>query len=164
MTLINGYGWKRVTLEEYAKSRGKSQFEIVEEWEGIELPKRATEGSAGYDFHTPIPLKFPEDNGKVISLGVRVKLPQNSVLLIMPRSGLGFKYNMRLANTIGVIDSDYFYSDNEGHIKVKLLCDKTCILEAGERICQGIITTYDTFADDKEVKTKRNGGFGSTKN
>ena len=150
--------WEKVSFEEYAK--GKNSNEAAS-YNSIVLPYRATKGSAGYDIATPIALKFPEDSGKVVDLGIRIFLPIDEVLLVMPRSGLGFKYNMRLANTVGVIDSDYYNSDNEGHIKVKLLCDVPCEFNAGDRICQGIIVNYDT-AEEEEITKSRNGGFGST--
>jgi len=155
-------GFFKVSLGEYASSRGKEKIEVGDEWRNIELPTRSTQFAAGYDFHTPISLEFPRDNGIVVSLGVCASIPSDEVLLIMPRSGLGFKYGMRLANTVGVIDSDYFNADNEGHIKVKIVCDKPCSLKAGDRICQGIIVKYSTFEGETSVETKRVGGFGST--
>ena len=87
------------------------------------------------------------------------------VLLLFPRSSLGFKYRMGLDNTIGVIDSDYYYSDNEGHIILKITNNsnesKTMIVEANKGICQGIFFEFGITIDDNQTNT-RNGGFGST--
>ena len=81
------------------------------------------------------------------------------------RSGLGFKYRLQLNNTVGIIDSDYFYSDNEGHIFVKLTNDskenKTVIVEAGQGFVQGLFIPFGITEDDN-VSALRNGGFGST--
>ena len=87
------------------------------------------------------------------------------VLMIFPRSGLGFKYRIQLNNTVGVIDADYFYSDNEGHIFLKLTNDsneeKVLSVKQGEGIAQGIFMMYGLTEDDKTTEV-RNGGFGST--
>ena len=106
--------------------------------------------------------KFTKKNyGK----GIRVEMQENWVLKCYPRSGLGFKYRLQLNNTVGIIDSDYFYSDNEGHIFAKLTNDsnegKTVELEAGSGFMQGIFVEYGITMDD-DVTTVRNGGFGST--
>ena len=87
------------------------------------------------------------------------------VLKIYPRSGLGFKYRLQLNNTVGIIDSDYYYSDNEGHIMIKITNDskdgKTVEIRAGEGFAQGIFVEYGITYDD-EANEERNGGFGST--
>ena len=80
-----------------------------------------------------------------------------------PRSGLGFKFRLMLNNTVGVIDSDYYYSDNEGHIHIKLFNGGSRRLEiaAGEAFAQGIFLPFGITEDDSAT-AKRNGGFGST--
>ena len=87
------------------------------------------------------------------------------MLKLYPRSGLGFKYRLQLNNTVGIIDSDYFYSDNEGHIFTKLTNDsnegKTVEVTAGTGFMQGIFLEYGITVDD-DAKGERNGGFGST--
>ena len=92
-------------------------------------------------------------------------MEENWVLKLYPRSGLGFKYRLQLNNTVGIIDSDYFYSDNEGHIFAKITNDsnedKTVSLEAGEGFMQGIFIEYGITFDDDATQI-RNGGFGST--
>ncbi len=92
-------------------------------------------------------------------------MEQDWVLKCYPRSGLGFKYRLQLNNTVGIIDSDYFYSDNEGHIFAKLTNDtnegKTLVIPAGTGFMQGIFVEYGITVDDA-AEGVRNGGFGST--
>ncbi|NLP35338.1 MAG: deoxyuridine 5'-triphosphate nucleotidohydrolase [Clostridiales bacterium] len=139
--------------------------EITKIYEKIKLPKRATKGSAGYDFYSP--LTFSLAPGETIKLptGIRVRIEEGWVLNCYPRSGLGFKYRLQLNNTVGIIDSDYYASDNEGHIFCKMTNDsneaKTVTIEEGMGFMQGIFTAYGiTFDDDAEAI--RNGGLGST--
>lgn len=90
---------------------------------------------------------------------------KGEMLLLFPRSSLGFKYYCRLANTVGVIDSDYYNSDNEGHIWVKLRNegDKAMFIKSGEGICQGVFIPFLlTDNDSFDVGNVRNGGIGST--
>lgn len=131
-------------------------------YDAIKLPKRSTSGSAGYDFFSPFSLDFFPTSYQVIPTGIRFITTNPDVFLsIVPRSGLGFKYGSHLSNTIGVIDSDYSQSDNEGHIMVKLAGEKQFSIEEGKAFCQGIIIPYYTVDDDDTTAT-RNGGFGST--
>lgn len=85
------------------------------------------------------------------------------VLSIYPRSGLGFKYQAGLANTVGIIDSDFVYSDNEGHIFIKMVNrgNDTFTVKAGDGFAQGIFTEFGITEDDA-ANGVRNGGFGST--
>lgn len=139
--------------------------EIREIYDGIKLPKRATAGSAGYDFYVPFPIALSPGKTLKVPTGIRVEMQDNWVLKCYPRSGLGFKYRLQLNNTVGIIDSDYFYSDNEGHIFAKITNDsnegKVIELEAGTGFMQGIFVEYGITMDDN-VTTVRNGGFGST--
>lgn len=97
--------------------------------------------------------------------GIRVWMEPQYVLQLYPRSGLGFRYRLQLNNTVGIIDSDYYYSDNEGHIFAKLTNDskegKTVVIAQGDGFMQGIFLEYGITVDD-EVEAVRNGGFGST--
>ena len=93
--------------------------EILEVYESVRLPERATAGSAGYDFFTPVPVVLHPGKTVKIPTGIRVEMQENWVLKCYPRSGLGFKFRLQLNNTVGIIDSDYFYSDNQGHIFCK---------------------------------------------
>lgn len=135
---------------------------VEEIYNSIKLPKRSTSGSAGYDFFSPFPLEFIPNSYQVIPTGIKFITTNPSVFLaIVPRSGLGFKYGSHLSNTIGIIDSDYSQSDNEGHIMVKLTGEKQFSIEEGKAFCQGIIIPYLTVDYDNTTAI-RNGGFGST--
>ncbi len=129
----------------------------------ILLPKRATSGSAGYDFFAPFSFSLSPNETIKIPTGVRCKIDEEWVLSIYPRSSLGFKYRLTLDNTVGIIDSDYFNADNEGHIFVKMtnLGDKPLSVEKGKAFCQGIFTPYGITYDD-DATTSRTGGIGST--
>ena len=141
----------------------QSQEEAEKVYEAIRLPKRATAGSAGYDFFAPAEFTLKPGETVKIPTGIRVEMQPEWVLKCYPRSGLGFKYRLQLNNTVGIIDSDYFYSDNEGHIMVKLTNEgiKTMKVAKGDGFCQGIFLPYGITEDDKAEGT-RNGGFGST--
>ena len=161
--------FEKVSLEQYLTDM-KKNFDIDEEqlinfYNNILLPKRATVGSAGYDFKLPFSITLNPNETKKIPTGIRVKMESNYVLLLLPRSSLGFKYRMQLDNTVGVIDSDYYYSDNEGHIILKVSNDtkeeKVLYLEENKGICQGIFFEYGITIDDDTIG-ERNGGFGST--
>ena len=135
------------------------------EYERILLPKRATQGSAGYDFYSPVDFSLAPGETIKIPTGIRVRIDDGWVLKIYPRSGLGFKFRLQLNNTVGIIDSDYYNSDNEGHIFIKITNDskegKTVSVKAGEGFAQGIFLEYGITEDD-DVVNIRNGGFGST--
>lgn len=134
-------------------------------YEKLKLPARATTGSAGYDFFAPAEIVLAPGETVKIPTGVRVEMEADWVLKCYPRSGLGFKYRLQLNNTVGIIDSDYFYSDNEGHIFAKLTNDtnegKTLVIPAGTGFMQGIFVEYGITVDD-DAAAVRNGGFGST--
>ena len=129
----------------------------------ITLPKRATKGSAGYDFVCPIDITIKKGEMLKIPSGIRCYIENSYVLNIYPRSSLGFKYQMMLANTTGIIDSDYYGAKNEGHIIIALVNkgEKDIVLKKGERFVQGIFFKFYTV-DEEEVETKRIGGFGSS--
>lgn len=139
--------------------------EIHRIYEEIHMPKRATAGSAGYDFFAPVSFVLRPGETIKIPTGIRVEMQEGWVLTVYPRSGLGFKYRLQMNNTVGIIDSDYFYSDNEGHIFIKMTNDskegKTVEVAAGAGFAQGIFFEYGITEDD-DVTAVRNGGLGST--
>lgn len=164
--------FKRVGKFEFVSyDNFKSSFDNLDEalikemYENLKKPARATKGSAGYDFYLPMDIKLNPGETIKIPTGIRVSMLDNYVLKIYPRSGLGFKYRLQLNNTVGIIDSDYYYSDNEGHIFAKITNDsnenKTLSLKKGDAFMQGIFVEYGITFDD-DVKDIRNGGFGST--
>lgn len=138
---------------------------VCEAYESIKLPQRATKGSAGYDFYAVKDINLAVGESTKVPTGIRVKIDEGWVLKIYPRSGLGFKFRLQLNNTVGIIDSDYYYSDNEGHIFIKITNDsnenKTVNIRQGEGFAQGIFVEYGITVDD-DANEIRNGGFGST--
>jgi len=129
----------------------------------IPLPRRSTRGSAGYDFVAPAETVIPPGETRMIPTGIRCEMDEGWVLLIFPRSSLGVRHGIRLANTVGVIDSDYAYADNEGHIQVPLRnpSGTEVVIGQGERFCQGVLVPFGT-AEAEEELPRRTGGFGST--
>ena len=115
--------WEDLSINTLFKTVEKPEAIIKEIYDNITLPERSTSGSAGYDFRIPFDISIYQGTSIVIPTGIRCKMPKNCVLLIVPRSGLGFKYRIALANTIGVIDSDYYNADNYGHIMIKIVFD-----------------------------------------
>ena len=162
--------FEKVSYEEFKKSVQKcffdkfSENEIKDMYDNIKLPQRATIDSAGYDFYSPLKLNINKTDRTIIPTGIRAKIDQGWVLKMYPRSGLGFKYELFLSNTTGIIDGDYYNSDNEGHIMIKVghnEGDYLLQIEQGQGIVQGIFVEYGITKDDVVYKT-RNGGFGST--
>ena len=144
----------------------KDEF-IQMAYDALELPKRATSGSAGYDFKAPFSFELHPGETIKIPTGIRVKIEDGWWLGCLPRSGLGFKYRLQLNNTMGVIDSDYYYSDNEGHIFAKITNDsnegKPIEVKAGDGFMQAIFIPYGiTYSDSAEGI--RHGGMGPTGN
>ena len=131
----------------------------------IKLPKRATTGSDGYDFFAPFDIELRPNETIKVPTGIRAKINNGWVLTIYPRSGLGFKYRLQLNNTVGIIDSDYYGSSNEGHIYIKITNDtnenRIISIKEGEGFAQGIFFNFGITVDD-EVSEIRDGGFGST--
>ena len=152
-------------VDTFGEGKTIDMNEIRKIYDNIKLPIRATSGSAGYDFKSPIDFKLKPGSTIKIPTGIKVKIDDGWVLKCYPRSGLGFKFRLQLNNTVGIIDSDYYYSDNEGHIFSKITNDsnegKTVEIKAGDGFMQGIFVEYGITLDD-DVTAVRNGGFGST--
>lgn len=162
--------FEKVSMEQFAEGwtdtfPETSREEMEKIYGEIRLPKRATAGSAGYDFFAPAAVTLSPGETAKIPTGIRVWMEPEWVLKCYPRSGLGFKFRLQLNNTVGIIDSDYYYSDNEGQIFAKITNDsnegKTVELKAGDGFMQGIFVEYGITLDD-DVTEVRNGGFGST--
>jgi len=151
-----------VSEGQYAEAMGERLAEALPVAE-IPLPRRATAGSAGYDFVAPAETVIPPGDTALIPTGIRAEMNPGWVLVLFPRSSLGFRYGVRLGNTAGIIDSDYAFAKNEGHIMVKLRNpgDAPVVIGRGERFCQGIFLPYGTAEEDGEF-AKRTGGIGST--
>lgn len=134
-------------------------------YDRLRLPERATVGSAGYDFFLPIGISLAAGETVTIPTGVRAYIEEGWFLMCCPRSGLGFRYRLRLDNTVGIIDSDYYFSENEGHIIIRITNENTSgkvlTLSAGKAFAQGIFIPYGITLDDKAEEIRR-GGFGSS--
>ena len=160
--------FEKVSYNQYAAVSDKPKNDLLlDEYDSIKIPVRATSGSAGYDFFAPWTFVLAPGQSVKIPSGIRVLLDEDKVLQCYPRSGLGFKYRLQLDNCVGIIDADYSNSDNEGHIFFKLTNDsrdgKVVTVRRGEAFAQGIITQYFKTEDDT-ADGIRNGGFGSTNN
>ena len=148
---MNGIKFEKVSYDEFKKAALKVLPEFTEEqlqnaYDGIKLPKRSDPGSAGYDFFTPFVVNFTTISlhPTMLPLGVKVKMPQGVVLQLYPRSSMGVKYGISLANTVGIIDSSYYNNPtNEGHIMAALCAGHTpYTAKIGERIVQGVFFKY----------------------
>lgn len=134
-------------------------------YESYSLPKRQTKHSAGYDFYALFDYTLKPGEIMKIPTGIKVSMESDDVLYLIDRSSMGFKYNVRMCNQVGVIDSDYYNnSNNEGHmwIRIQNEGDKDYVVKKGEGIIQGIFMKYLKIDDDIESEKERNGGFGST--
>lgn len=160
----------KVSFEQFKKdwidTFSDTSVQLIDDiYQNINLPKRATTGSAGYDFYSPMDITLKPSETIKIPTGIRVQIEDGWVLKCYPRSGLGFKFRLQMNNTVGIIDSDYFHSGNEGHIFAKVTNDtnedKTIQIPAGTGFMQGIFVEYGITHDD-EVYEIRDGGFGST--
>lgn len=155
--------FEKISLKQFVLDTEEFKTNIEAAYESIILPKRATLHSAGYDFASPFDFTLNPDESIVIPTGIRAKIDDDYVLCIFPRSSLGFKYQIALCNTVGIIDSDYYEAENEGHIKIKIInnSNKVFSLKSGERFAQGILFNFGITVDD-DVVDKRTGGIGST--
>lgn len=162
--------FEKVSLEQFREgwtdTFGPADEGVIEGiYAQIRLPRRATVGSAGYDFFAPADFTLAPGETVKIPTGIRVWMEPEWVLKCYPRSGLGFKYRLQLNNTVGIIDSDYYNSDNEGHIFIKITNDskegKTVQVQGGTGFAQGIFLEYGITVDD-DATAVRNGGMGST--
>ncbi len=134
-------------------------------YDDIIIPKRSTKFSAGYDFYMPYDLTIKKNEVVLIPTGIKAMLNSDEFLGIYIRSSLGFKYNLRMCNQVGIVDSDYYNNtSNEGHIFVKLKNegDNDIILKKYDRYVQGIIQKYYIVDNEKEIEDIRVGGIGSS--
>lgn len=142
------------------------KFEVVAAYKdkSINLPKRATKHSAGYDIESAQDIVINPGEIVKIPTGLKVQMPQDEALFVYPRSSLGIKKGLVTSNAVGVVDSDYYNnSENEGHLMIPLLnfSKEVVKIEKGERIAQGIFHKF-YLTDDDFVENERTGGFGSS--
>ncbi len=159
--------FKKVSREQFEEAVNANPLfgGMADAYESIKLPVRATVGSAGYDFYSPFDITLKVGETALIPTGIRARIDSGWVLAVFPRSGLGFKFRIQLDNTVGIIDSDYYGSSNEGHIMIKITNDgrqgKEAVIKAGQGFAQGIFLPFGITIDDSADQV-RDGGFGST--
>lgn len=162
--------FEKVSYEQFAKDCRVSVPNLADViiqgyYDQVQLPRRATKRSSGYDIHSPFTFALKPDETWKFPLGIKAYMHDDEELLFFPRSSIGFKYKIKLDNTIGKVDSDYVDNpDNEGHIFVSLTNtgDKTWEVRMGDRICQASFYKYLITDDDFPVSENRNGGLGSS--
>jgi len=153
----------KVSRERFERDWREICPDIPAPWDALRLPRRATAGAAGYDFFTPMGFVLEPGQSVRIPTGIRARIDEGWVLMLFPRSSLGFKYRLALNNTVGIVDSDYFGAENEGHIFIKFanLGDKPVTVQPGDAVAQGVFVPFG-IAEDDEASALRVGGFGST--
>lgn len=153
--------FERISFEQFKKD--VSDDKTI--YDNMILPTRGTKKSAGYDIRSVEEYVLKPGESKAFTTGLKVDMNEDEVLYLYTRSSMGYKYNVTLANSVGVIDSDFYNNeDNEGHFRVKLinLGDKDFVVHIGDRIAQGVFMKYLTVDDEEEITSKRKGGIGST--
>ncbi len=153
--------FEKISLEQFIKDTNLKE----DEYNSYDLPKRGTKYSAGYDFSLLNDVTLLPGESKKIPTGIKATMNEDEVLLIIIRSSLGTKFNIRMCNQVGVIDSDYYNNEgNEGHIMVTIKNEgnESRVFKKGERVCQGIFTKFLTVENEEEILNERTGGFGST--
>lgn len=153
--------FEKVSYGEYKKATGKD----LDSYNSYKLPIRKTKNSAGYDFESIIEFTLKPGESIKIPLGIKVIMNSDEMLMLVNRSSFGFKYNVRMCNQIGIIESDFYNNEeNEGHMYIKLQNEgeKDFEVKLKDRICQGIFVKFLIVDDEEEIKNKRSGGLGST--
>ena len=151
--------FEKISEEQYNKD-----LKEVCSYEDIAIPTRSTKHSAGYDFKSPIEFVLNPGESKKVPTGIKASMNEDEFLAIFVRSSMGFKYNIRLCNQVGIVDSDYYNNpDNEGHIFIKIQNEGTeaLTINKGDRFAQGIFMNF-LITDDDMSFGDRTGGFGST--
>lgn len=152
-------------LRDWQADMGEDERAARAAYAAVRLPRRATAGSAGYDFYAPAALLLEPGRPVRIPTGIRVRIAEGWLLAVFPRSGLGCRYRLRLDNTTGIIDSDYYGAGNEGHILIQVTNEshdkRPLALQAGEGFAQGVFLPFGIAAGDR-AEAARTGGFGST--
>lgn len=156
-------GFEKVSEEVFLRDSNDVNLNI--NYKELNKPKRGTKYSAGYDFYSPYDFIIKPNEEIKVKTAIKAYMQEDEYLKIVVRSGHGFKYNIRLKNQVGIIDSDYYNnSNNEGHIIIALKNEgeKDFVIKKGEAFAQGIFQKYLLVDDDEFVFDTRIGGFNST--
>ena len=153
--------FEKISFEQFKKDISNDK-KLYEEYI---LPTRGTKNAAGYDFYALFDYTLKPGDIMKIPTGIKVQMEDDDVLFLIDRSSMGFKWNVRMCNQVGVIDADYYNNEsNEGHILIKLKNEgeHDYKIELGSAIAQGIILSYNTIDNEEEIDNIRTGGTGST--
>jgi dUTP pyrophosphatase len=153
--------FEKISFQQFKKDISEDK----ELYDSIILPSRNTKSSAGYDIYSLFDMTIKPNEIRKIPLAIKVNMNHDEMLMLCVRSSMGFKYNVRFCNQVGIIDSDYYNNpDNEGHIYVCLQNhgDKDYVIKKNDKICQGIFMKYLTVDNEREVERVRTSGLGST--
>lgn len=162
--------FEKVSYDTFVKSLKNEHFHFTMEelhnyYDRIELPKRATANSAGYDFFCPVPVTVSPGQLRIVPTGIKCRLYESYYLELFVRSSVGIRNGIVLANGTGIIDADYYNNPtNEGQMLMPLInLTGGCVqrFKVGDRIVQGVIGRFYRVTDDN-TSTLRNGGVGST--
>lgn len=153
--------FEKISWDQWKKDIGND----ISVFNNHELPMRQTKYSAGYDFRSPIDFVLHPGETIKVPTGVKITMNEGEMLLLVVRSSMGFKWNVRMCNQIGIFERDYYNNEtNEGHAWLRLQNhgDEDYVVKIGDRIAQGIFTTFLTVDDENFIENERTGGIGST--
>ena len=141
--------FEKISFEQFKKDIS-SDLDLYNEYT---LPRRDTKYAAGYDFVALFDYTLEPGEIKKIPTGIKANMEGDEVLLLVDRSSMGFKYNVRMCNQIGVIDKDYYNNkDNEGHIWIRIQNegDKVYSVKKGDGMIQGMFMKYLTVDNEED--------------
>lgn len=148
----------KISFEQFKKDVNENE----KLYKKIKIPQRDSDATAGYDIYLLNDIEIKPNEILKIPTGLKCYFEKDEVLFLIVRSSMGFKYNIRLCNQVGVIDSDYYNNkDNEGHIWIKIQNEgkEKVNIKAGEAIVQGIFLKYLTTNSDKTLKLTRRSDY-----
>ena len=151
--------FEKISFERFAKDI-KNDKELYGTYK---MPVRKTKRSAGYDFFAIEDISIKPGEIVKVPTGIKANFAADETLMLFVRSSMGFKWNVRMCNQVGIIDSDFYNNpDNEGHMWFALQNhgEKDFNVKKGESFGQGLFFKYLTVDDEEEVLTDRTGWSG----
>ena len=150
--------FEKISFEQFKKDVNENE----KIYNKIKIPQRDSEDTAGYDIYLLNDIEIKPNEILKIPTGLKCYFEKDEVLLLVLRSSMGFKYNIRLCNQVGVIDSDYYNNkDNEGHIWIKIQNEgkEKVNIRTGEAIVQGLFFKYLTTNSDRTLNLTRQSNY-----
>lgn len=150
--------FEKISFEQFKKDI-KDDINLYNEYQ---LPQRDSDRTVGYDIYLLEDLTIKPNEIKKLPTGLKSYFQNDEALLLVVRSSMGFKYNIRLCNQVGIIDPDYYNNpDNEGHIwaRIQNEGEETVMLKKGEAIVQGIFINYLTTKSDRNIDIERRSDY-----